>query len=106
MMPAKESRPVRADEAASDHSAGSGTIEASITRVTDILPWASCSVYTPAGRRELLQVAATCPGCGAVTVHRLNGPTVDGVTRQGACSHRYQLRTRRVYAPRYVGGAA
>jgi hypothetical protein len=64
------------------------------------LPWASCSVYSQAGRRALLQAATTCPSCGAGTVHRIPGPEIDGLTRKGACGHRYRLRPRRFYGPR------
>ena len=68
-------------------------------------PPAWSSVYAPVGGRRLLAVAATCPQCRGVTVHRLAGPAVDGILRTGACRHRYVLRAARVYAPR-VGGAA
>jgi hypothetical protein len=101
MSTQKRSRP-EANRAATNQGADGDTIGAStVPRRTDI-PWAKTSVYTQAGRRRLLQAAATCPTCLGVTVHRIPGPEVTGLQRWGACGHRYLLSSYRTYSPREV----
>jgi hypothetical protein len=101
MTTGNESRPA-GNGAAIDQALGGGSVGTTVVAAPDArrLPFASSSVYAQVGARTMLHVAATCPTCGAVTVHRMAGPAVDGERRRGACEHAYLLRVRRVYSPR------
>jgi hypothetical protein len=105
MTRTNERRPA-GNGAADDQAAAASSIATRVTRETSMLPVANTSVFAQVGSRTMLHAAATCPICLGVTVHRLSGPEVDGIERQGACRHFYRLRTRRVYAPRVGRGAA